>query len=348
MSSQYSHYHCRLEEKAVTLVTHTKRSDSWSKLCLTLVGSALVVVFLISHAGHAAAPKQRGFASAEDAVNALVDALKSNDTKALSAIFGPDSRDPVSSGDPVADSTTRTKFVDRYQQKNRLEEVSADKVVLHVGDDDWPFPIPVVKRGNMWQFDPKEGREEILARRIGRNELSVIQVCLAYVDAQREYASKDRQGHGLLEYAQRFGSTPGTHDGLYWKAKEGEEESPLGPLAAKAVSEGYGGKKSGDKPIPYQGYYYKILKGQGKAAPGGAYSYVVNGKMIGGFAMVAYPATYGSSGIMTFIVNHDGIVYQKDLGRKTDGIVAKMTLFNPDKTWKKVDIVAGTPGPSGS
>jgi Protein of unknown function (DUF2950) len=332
----------------VTAVTYTKRNDSRVKLGLTLVASALVVVFLISNAGHAAAPKQKEFASAEDAVKALVDALKSNDTKALSALFGPDSTDLVSSGDPVADSGRRERFVSLYQQKNRLEEVSADKVILHVGDDDWPFPIPVVKHGNAWRFDPKEGREEILARRIGRNELSVIQVCLAYVDAQREYASKDRDTDGLLEYAQRFGSTPGKHDGLYWKAQEGEEQSPLGLLAAEAVREGYSGRKSSDKPIPYHGYYYRILKGQGKDAPGGAYSYVVNGKMIGGFAMVAYPATYGSSGIMTFIVNQDGIVYQKDLGKKTEGIVAKMTIFNPDKTWKKVDIAAGTPGPSGS
>ena len=331
----------------MTFVTHTKHNDCWSKFCLTLVASALVVVFLICNAGQAAAPKQKGFASAEDAVKALVDALKSNDTKALSAIFGPDSKDLVFSGDPVADKTAREKFVSLYQQKNRLEGVSADKVVLYVGDEDWPFPIPVVKRGNVWQFDAKEGREEVLARRVGRNELSVIQVCLAYVDAQREYASKDRDGDGLLEYAQKFGSTPGKHDGLYWKTKEGEEESPLGPLAAKAVREGYGGKKSGDKPIPYRGYYYKILKGQGKDAPGGAYSYVANGKMIGGFAMVAYPAHYGSSGVMTFIVNQDGIVYQKDLGKGTEAIVAKMTLFNPDKTWKKVEVPAGTPGPSG-
>jgi len=332
----------------MTLVTHTKRSDSWAKLCLILVASALVVVFLTFNAGHAAALKQRGFASPEDAVKALVDALKSKDTKALSALFGPGSKDLVFSGDPVADKTRRERFVSYFEEKNRLEEVSADKVVLHVGNDDWPFPIPVVKRGNTWQFDPKEGREEILARRIGRNELSVIQVCLAYVDAQREYASKDRNGDGLLEYAQRFGSTPGKHDGLYWKAKEGEEESPLGPLAAEAVREGYSGKKSADKPLPYKGYYYKILKGQGKDAPGGAYSYMANGKMIGGFAMVAYPATYGASGIMTFIVNHDGVVYQKDLGKNTAAIVAKMTLFDPDKTWKNVDVAEETPGPSGS
>jgi hypothetical protein len=337
-----------VEEKAVTLVTHTKHNDSSRKLRLTLVASALVGIFLISNAAHAAAPSQKSFASPQDAVKALVDALKSNDTKALSALFGPDSRDLVSSGDPVADKSRRDRFVAHFDEKNRLEEVSADKMVLHVGNDDWPFPIPVVKRGGVWQFDPREGREEILARRIGGNELSVIQVCLAYVDAQREYASKDRNGDGFLEYAQKFGSTSGKHDGLYWKAKEGEEESPLGPLAAKAVSEGYGGRKSGDKPIPYHGYYYKILKGQGKDAPGGAYSYVVNGKMIGGFAMVAYPATYGSSGIMTFIVSHDGVVYQKDLGKDTAAIVAKMTLFNPDKTWKKVDVAGAAPGPSGS
>jgi hypothetical protein len=346
--SDRSYYSCRLEGNAVTVVTYKKRNNSRAKLGLTLVVSALVGAFLISNAGHAAAPKQKGFASPEDAVNALVDALKSNDTKALSAIFGPDSKDVVFSGDPVADKSRRERFVVHFEEKHRLEEVSADKAVLHVGDEDWPFPIPVVKRGSVWQFDPKEGREEILARRIGRNELSVIQVCLAYVDAQREYASKDRNGDGFLEYAQRFGSTPGKHDGLYWKAKEGEEESPLGPLAAQAVREGYSGKKSGDKPIPYKGYYYKILKGQGKDAPGGAYSYMVNGKMIGGFAMVAYPATYGASGIMTFIVDQDGIVCQKDLGMKTEGIVAKMTLFNPDKTWKKVDVAEGTPGPSGS
>ena len=332
----------------MTLVTHRKRYDSLMKIGLALVASALIVVFLISNAGHAAAARQKGFASPEDAVKALVDALKSNDTKALSALFGPDSRDLVFSGDPVADKSRRERFVVRFEEKNRLEEVSADKVVLHVGSEDWPFPIPVVKRGNAWRFDAKEGREEILARRIGGNELNVIQVCLAYVDAQREYASKDRNGDGFLEYAQKFASTPGKHDGLFWKAKEGEEESPLGPLAAQAVREGYSGKKSGDKPIPYKGYYYKILKGQGKDAPGGAYSYVANGKMIGGFAMVAYPATYGSSGIMTFIVNHDGIVYQKDLGVKTEGIVAKMTLFNPDKTWKKVDVREAAPGPSAS
>jgi hypothetical protein len=331
----------------VTLVTHITRSGSWAQLRLTVVASALVVLFLIAKAGDAATPSQKSFASPEDAVKALVEALKSNDTKALSAIFGPDSKDLVFSGDPVADKSRRQRFVAHFEEKNRLEEVSADKVVLYVGNEDWPFPIPVVKRGTGWRFDAKEGRDEMLARRIGRNELSVIQVCLAYVDAQREYASKDRNGDGLLEYAEKFASTPGRQDGLYWPVKEGEEESPMGPLVAKAIKAGYGGKKSGAKPSPYYGYYYRILKGQGKNAAGGAYSYVVNGKMIGGFAMVAYPAKYGSSGVMTFIVNHNGIVFQKDLGKDTTAMVAKMALFNPDETWKKVAASAETLGSPG-
>ena len=215
----------------------------------------------------------------------------------------------------MVDKAARERFVGAYEEKNRMEGAGTEKVVLYVGNDEWPFPVPVVNEQGSWRFDSKEGRQELLARRIGRNELSVIQVCLAYVDAQREYALKDRDGDGLLAYAQKFGSTPGKKDGLYWKAKEGDEQSPLGPLAAAAQKQGYTGRKKGDKPTAYHGYYYRILNGQGKDAPGGAYDYVVKGKLIGGFALVAYPAQYGSSGIMTFIVNHDGVVYQKDLGK---------------------------------
>ena len=200
-------------------------------------------------------------------------------------------------------------------EKNRLEAESAEKVVLYLGNEDWPFPIPIVKKNALWHFDAKEGRDEILARRIGKNELSAIQVCLAYVDAQREYAIEDRDGDGLAEYAQKFWSDPGKKNGLYWKTSDGEKPSPLGPLAAEANKQGYTRKEG--KPVPYHGYYYRILKAQGKNAPGGAYDYMVKGKMIGGFALVAYPAKYASSGIMTFIVNHDGVVYQKDLGTKT-------------------------------
>ena len=304
--------------------------------CVLLLMSVLFVA-LTSMQALAAEPKQKTFASPEEAVKALVAALKAGDTKALSAIFGPGSKDLVSSGDPVADKAGRDRFVSGYEEKNRLEEAETDKVVLYVGNHDWPFPIPVVKKQGSWRFDAKEGKEEILARRIGRNELSAMQVCLAYVDAQREYAMKDWDGDGLLEYAQKFGSDPGKKNGLYWEAKAGDEQSPLGPLVAAAQKKGYKVKQSPSKPAPYFGYYYRILTGQGKSAPGGAYDYVVKGNMIGGFALVAYPAKYGSSGIMTFIVNHDGVVYQKDLGKSTEKTALAMKLFNPDATWKKLE-----------
>jgi hypothetical protein len=269
----------------------------------------------------------------------MVEALNSNDSKALEAIFGPGSRDLLTSGDPVADKSGRERFLRLYGEENRLEQTD-DEVVLSIGNEDWPFPIPLVKKDGLWRFDTEEGREEILARRIGRNELSAIQVCLAYVDAQREYALKDRDADGLLQYAQKFRSDKGMKNGLYWDVKEAEKQSPLGPLFATAQEKGYSVESSGDQPIPYYGYYYRILMGQGKDAPGGAYDYMVNRKMIGGFAMVAYPATYASSGIMTFVVNHDGVVYQKDLGRNTEKAAQAIKLFNPDSTWKKVEEVA--------
>jgi hypothetical protein len=266
-----------------------------------------------------------------------MDALKVNDTKELSAIFGPEGKEVISSGDEVADKARRERFVKAYEEVNKLVSETDKKVTLVVGKEEWPFPIPIVKVGESWRFDTKAGKEELLNRRIGRNELNAIQVCLAYVDAQREYAMKDRDSDKLLEYAQKFGSTKGKKDGLYWEAKEGEEQSPLGALAARAVEEGYKARKPGDNPTPYYGYLYKILKAQGKNAPGGAYDYVVKGKMIGGFALVAYPAQFGASGVMTFIVNHDGVVYEKDLGKDTERIAKAMTKFDPDKTWKKVE-----------
>jgi hypothetical protein len=270
----------------------------------------------------------------------MVEALNSNDSKALEAIFGPGSRDLLTSGDPVADKSGRERFLRLYGEENRLEQTD-DEVVLSIGNEDWPFPIPLVKKDGLWRFDTEEGREEILARRIGRNELSAIQVCLAYVDAQREYALKDRDADGLLQYAQKFRSDKGMKNGLYWDVKDGEEQSPLGPLVAAAQEQGYTGKKSGGRPIPYHGYYYRILKGQGKNAPGGAYDYMVKGKMIGGFALVAYPAKYASSGVMTFIVSHDGVVYQRDFGRNTEKAAQAIKLFNPDSVWKKVENDAG-------
>jgi len=298
--------------------------------------AAAFIALVISAPSQAETMEQRNFASPEEAVKTLIEALKSNDVKAAEAIFGPGSKDLLWSGDPVADQSGREQFLRLYEQKYRLEATEA-KAVLNLGTEDWPFPIPIVKKGGLWYFDTKQGREELLARRIGLNELSAIKACLAYVDAQREYALKDRDGDGLLEYAQKFRSDTGKKNGLYWEVKAGEGQSPLGPLFAAAQEKGYTSKAAGGKPIPYHGYYYRILTGQGKSAPGGAYDYMVKGNMIGGFALVAYPAKYASSGVMTFIVNHDGVVYQKDLGRNTAKAVQAMKLFNPDSTWKKVE-----------
>jgi hypothetical protein len=281
--------------------------------------------------------KQKTFKSPEEAVKSLMDAVKSNDTKELLAIFGPAGKEIISSGDEVADKRGREVFIKGYEEMSRMEKETDNKMILVVGNREWPFPIPLVKKGETWVFDTVAGKEELLNRRIGRNELNTIQTCLAYVDAQREYAMKDRDSNKLLEYAEKFWSTKGKKDGLYWETKEGEEQSPFGSLAARAIQAGYAPKKPGDKPVPYYGYFYKILKAQGKNAPGGAYDYVIKGKMIGGFALVAYPAEYEASGVMTFIVNHDGVVYQKDLGKETGKIASAMTKFDPDKTWKKVE-----------
>jgi hypothetical protein len=203
-----------------------------------------------------------------------------------------------------------------------------------VGINDWPFPIPIVKFGKNWRFDTKLGKEEILSRRIGRNELAAIQTCLAIVDAQREFATMDREGDGLLKYAQKFHSDKGKMDGLYWESAPGEKPSPLGPLVAVAQSKGY---RKEEKPAPYNGYFFRMLTAQGKDARGGAYGYLVKGKMVGGFALIAYPASYGASGVKTFIVNHEGVVYEKDLGPKTTEKAKSMKDFNPDKTWEKAE-----------
>lgn len=279
---------------------------------------------------------QKTFATPEEAVQALVEAAKANDTGQILVILGSEARQLVFSGDEVEDKAMLERFARAYDEKNQVIKKSENKALLEVGKDAWPLPIPIVKaKGTEWRFDTGQGKEEILNRRIGANELSTIQVCLAYVDAQREYASKDRDGDGVREYAQKFASDPGRKNGLYYEVKESEEPSPLGPFAAQARKEGYT-KKSGDQPTPYHGYFYKILKAQGKSAPRGAYNYVKDGKMIGGFGMVAYPAQYGVSGIMTFIVSHDGVVYEKNLGKNTASTAQAMTSFNPDKSWQKV------------
>jgi len=294
----------------------------------------LLVAVMFQGTALAAKPMQKTFETQEAAVEALVKALRDNNEKEIVVIFGPGSETLVSSGDKVDDRERRENFLRLYGEKNRLQKEGETKVILHAGDNDWPFPIPIVKTGGRWRFDTRQGREEILNRRIGENELGAIQTCLAIVDAQREYAAVDRDGDGLLEYAQKFHSAGGKMDGLYWEVKPGEKPSPLGPLVAKAQGEGY---VKGEKPVPYNGYFFRILKAQGKGAKGGEYGYLVKGKMVGGFAVVAYPATYAVSGVKTFIVNHAGIVYEKDLGPQTEQVAKTMQAFNPDKTWDKTE-----------
>lgn len=308
------------------------------KIAAATAGS---LILLLAGAAFAAEVNQPRFTTPERAVEALVAALKTHNTGTLATILGPGSDPLLSSGDPVADQAERERFLERYEEKRRLEAEGDDRMVLHVGEDDWPMAIPLVRVKGGWQFDAEAGAAEMLARRIGRNELDTIQTCLAYVDAQREYAAKDRDGNGLFEYARRFASEPGRRNGLYWEAGDEEEQSPLGPLFAEAQEEGYfspnPGVTTGAGPRPYHGYYYRILTAQGEDAPGGAYDYLVGDRMIGGFALVAYPAEYGSSGIMTFLTNHEGRVYQKDLGGETESLARAMTLFNPDGTWEALD-----------
>ena len=299
-----------------------------------IVALAALAILLACSSVYAKSPSQKTFSSPDEAVKAMVDAVKTDDTKSLLAIFGPGSKHIILSGDTVEDKKGREWFVKHYEEKNRLDEETPGKVTLHAGNDDWPFPIPIVKAANGWRFDTLVGKEEILARRVGRNELNAIQVCLAYVDAQKEFAMrKGRQGSGLLEYAQKFVSSPGKQDGLYWQAGEGEGQSPMGPLFAAAFEAGYGDRPLGGRSTPYHGYFYRILKAQGSNAPGGAHDYVVGGKMIGGFALIAYPAHYGSSGVMTFIVNQDGVVYEKNLGKHSRKAARTVKVFDPDQTW---------------
>lgn len=279
---------------------------------------------------------QMSFASPEAGVAALVEAVKSDDQPGLRAILGPHASRLVRSGDPVADEKSREKFIQAYGEANKIVLEGDAHAELSIGKDGWPMPIPLVKSndGN-WRFDTRSGEKEILARRIGRNELAAIQVCLAIVDAEREFTARDADGDGLREYAARFTSRPGKRDGLYWPTKTDEQLSPLGPLLAVAAKDGYASPDSGSLK-PYHGYFYKILTRQGKGAPGGAYNYFVKGKMISGFALIAYPARYGASGVMSFIVNQDGIVYEKNLGKNTAAMASGLTTFSPDASWKRL------------
>ncbi len=280
------------------------------------------------------ASAQQAFKTPEEAASALASAAKANDMKAVATVLGPDGEDIVSSGDEVADAATRQKFVVAYDAKHQITMEGDNKAIMVIGEEDFPLPIPLVRKEGMWRFDTTAGREEILARRIGKNELDAIQASLAYVDAQNDYAEKDRTGAGKGIYAQRIISQPGKKDGLYWPTAQGEEASPLGEFIAEATAQGY---RVGGGRTPYHGYYYKILTKQGAAAAGGELEYIVKDKMIGGFALVAYPAEYMNSGVMTFIVNHAGTVFQKDLGPDTAKLAERMSAFNPDKTWQKVE-----------
>jgi hypothetical protein len=287
----------------------------------------IMAVVLLSTASQA----QQSYRAPEDAAAALAAAVKSGPGNILK-VLGKAADDIVSSGDDVADADTRQHFITMYDTRHSIKTEGNKKATLILGPDDFPFPIPLVNTKTGWEFDTDEGRIEILYRRIGRNELDAIQTCLAYVDAQNEYADKDR-GEGASVYAQRIVSTPGKKDGLFWR--DDADPSPLGALAAQASAEGYKAGEGG--PTPYHGYYFRILKAQGSDAPGGALNYVVKGKMIGGFALIAWPAVYGNSGVMTFLINHAGTIYQKDLGIRTDFVAKRVAVFDPDQTWKKVD-----------
>jgi hypothetical protein len=295
---------------------------------LTLLSAALLIFASASFA-----LAQEKYATPEAAVDALVASAKSGDEKAGLVVLGPGGGDIISSGDKVSDDRVRARFISSYDAKHEIKMQGDNKATLIIGDNNYPFPIPLVRKADKWLFDTQAGRMEILARRIGHNELDTIQTALAYVDAQEEYASKDRTGEGVGVYAQHFISEPDKKDGLYWPTAQGEEESPLGELFAQASHEGY---VSGAH-APYHGYYYKILTRQGPHATGGAVDYVVNGKMIGGYALVAYPDEYRNSGVMTFIVNHRGEIFEEDLGPDTSNIAGRMTSFDPDPSWKKVE-----------
>jgi len=303
-----------------------------------LAASTILAAGIVWFASPATAQQsgQKSFPSAKEATGALVAALQANDSSALAAILGPDAKDVLSSGDEVEDKNDRYQFVQKYQEMHRLVREPDGTTTLYVGAENWPAPIPLMHRGAAWYFDTPAGKQEVLYRRIGKNELAVIQVCRELVDAENEYYSKPRGGGSGKQYAQKFFSDPDKHNGLYWKAGAGEVESPIGPLVASAAAEGYV-RDPNQKQQPFEGYFFRVLKGQRASASRDARSYIVSGKMTGGFAFVAYPAEYRSSGVMTFLVDKDGIVYEKDLGRNTAEIAKSLAQYDRDASWRKAD-----------
>jgi len=295
---------------------------------ITIVAGAAMLILALSSLAQA----QQRFASPQAAADALVAAARSGDGKAIVSILGPGSQDLVSSGDPVEDVNRRKDYLAAYDAGHKIVTEAGKGATVVVGPNDWPFPIPLVQRDGQWIFDVPAGREEILARRIGENELATMKALLAYYDAQNDYADMFKSKSGQAVYAQRVVSSPGKKDGLYWPTSGNEQPSPLGEAVAAATQRGYR-PGAGE---PFFGYYYKVLTRQGPAAPGGAIDYVAKGDMIGGFAAVAYPAEYGNSGIMTFMINHKGDIYEKDLGENTANAASRITSFNPDHTWRKV------------
>jgi hypothetical protein len=298
--------------------------------------SALLACALAPALRADAAKSQRQFDSPEDAVKALADATKAGDRIAVDAIFGPEVKD-LMSGDAKQDAIEFAAFAKSIGRYSHLTRKADDRYVLSIGGQNWPVPIPLVRTSGKWLFDTAAGKDEIINRRVGEDELMAIGVCHTYVDAQREFASEDRDASGVLKYAQRIKSSSGKKDGLYWPASATDEQSPLGPLVAEVNAQGYGGKTADGQPQPFHGYLFRILTAQGSAAPGGAYSYVINGNMIAGFALVAYPAHWGESGVMTFIVNQWGKVYERNLGEDSAAAATAMTEFNPDSDWSAVE-----------
>src|ERR1039458_7537971 len=306
-----------------------RNADSCHRSSLPKVAAiAMVLTMCLPAVSQAQRSGQKTFSSAEQATSALVKATESNDEKAMLEILGRDGKQIVSSGDDAEDAENRANFVKRYREMHRLVTEPDGTTILYIGAHNWPTPIPLMNKGNSWYFDTEAGKKEILYRRIGRNELSAIRVCQELAAAQKEYFAQHS------EYAQKIFSDEGQHNGLYWKAANGDLLSPIGPLVASAVAEGYAKSQEG-APTPYRGYYFRIIERQGKSAPGGAKRYVVNGKMTEGFAFVAHPAEYRSSGVMTFIVNEDGVVYEKDLGKTTAILAKTMKEYEPNSNWQK-------------
>jgi hypothetical protein len=296
-------------------------------------GIAIATLLCCAHAARPQDVAQKTFPAAEDAVVALVEAAAGGNEANLHAIFGPGADKILSSGDPVMDLRNREVFLVAYAEDASLMKVSPTRSVLYIGNEGWPFPVPLQKQGAAWRFDTPAGVQEILIRRIGRNELSTIDVCQVYVAAQQEYALGAHGAQSAGAYAQRIASSPGKHDGLYWHSDEDDKQSPLGEFAAEAAAEGY--HHTDDHASPFHGYLFRILTGEGPK--GGGHSYIVNGQMRNGFALLAYPAAYGVSGVMSFIVNQDGVVYQSDLGPNTAAVAADITSYDPTSAWSKVD-----------